>query len=161
MSRAGLTLTLVLAAGVPLARVDADAPPSQSEIEEALTCQCGCGLTVHSCNHLQCPSGEPIKDEIRSRIAAGETRDTILAAFASKYGEKVLSSPTMQGFNWLAWITPFAALLLAGTVLVVVVRSRLHRTVLAAPGGGTLAGTDDPAIRARLDRELADLDRES
>ena len=24
-----------------------------SEIEESLTCQCGCGLTVHSCNHLQ------------------------------------------------------------------------------------------------------------
>src|SRR6185436_12806758 len=37
---------------------------TQQEIEESLTCQCGCGLTVHSCNHLQCPSGEPIKKEI-------------------------------------------------------------------------------------------------
>ena len=26
----------------------------------------------------------------------------------AKYGEKVLSSPTFQGFNWLAWMTPFA-----------------------------------------------------
>jgi cytochrome c-type biogenesis protein CcmH len=133
--------------------------PTQQEVEEALTCQCGCGLTVHSCNHLQCPSGEPMKAEIRRRLGLGESRDTILAAFAAKYGEKVLSSPTMQGFNWLAWITPFAALLIAGTVLVVVVRSRVRHAALAAPAAP--AGGSPPvdsAARARLDRALSELD---
>src|SRR5512143_3683933 len=118
----GLTLLLLLLSG---GTGFGDAGLSFQDLEEALTCQCGCGLTVHSCNHLQCPSGEPMKDEIRRRLGLGESRDTILAAFAAKYGEKVLSSPTMQGFNRLAWITPFAALLVAGTILVVVVRSRV------------------------------------
>jgi cytochrome c-type biogenesis protein CcmH/NrfF len=135
-------------------------PATQSEIEEALTCQCGCGLTVHSCNHLQCPSGEPMKAEIRRRLDAAESRETILAAFAAKYGEKVLSSPTMQGFNWLAWITPFAALLGAGVVLVVVVRSRVRSAAATAPAAAP-AGSADPAARARLERALSELDRDA
>ena len=155
MTRLALALTLALSLA-PLAV--AQQAPTQQEVEEALTCQCGCGLTVHSCNHLQCPSGEPMKEDIRRRIGLGESRDTILAAFAAKYGEKVLSSPTMQGFNWLAWITPFAAILVAGTILVVVVRSR-------GGGGGMppVGGTPpvDPGARARLDRALSELDSDA
>ena len=45
--------------------------PTQQEVEESLTCQCGCGLTVHSCNHLNCPSGEPMKAEIADRLGRG------------------------------------------------------------------------------------------
>lgn len=136
----------------------ADAP-SQQELEEALTCQCGCGLTVHSCNHLQCPSAEPMKDEIRGRIAAGESADTILAAFAAKYGEKVLSAPTMRGFNWFAWITPFAAVFLAGAFLVVLVRRRVGQAQALEPPVPPGGGMSDE-LRARLARELEEIDRE-
>jgi cytochrome c-type biogenesis protein CcmH len=154
-----LVLGSMLAVAPLAARVTAAEVATQSEIEEALTCQCGCGLTVHSCNHLQCPSGEPIKDEIRRRLGLGESRETILSAFAAKYGEKVLSSPTMQGFNWFAWITPFAAFLSAAAVLVVVVQSRLRRVAVAAPATPPAAPTD-PGVRARLDRALSELDRD-
>jgi cytochrome c-type biogenesis protein CcmH/NrfF len=111
VTRGAVALALALVAAPPVWHVAAQQAPTQQEIEEALTCQCGCGLTVHSCNHLQCPSGEPMKAEIRRRLALGESRETILAAFATKYGEKVLSAPTMKGFNRLAWVTPFAVLL--------------------------------------------------
>lgn len=154
-----------LVAGVALAALLLGAPagaetPTQQEVEESLTCQCGCGLTVHSCNHLQCPSGEPMKEEIRKRIGLGESKETILAAFAAKYGEKVLSAPTMRGFNWLAWITPFAAVLVAGAVLVVVVRRRVGETGRALPEP-TAPDPGEAALRERLRRELDDLDRES
>jgi len=160
VTRLALVLGAMLVAAPLAARVAAQEVATQSEIEEALTCQCGCGLTVHACNHLQCPSGEPIKDEIRRRLGLGESRETILAAFAAKYGEKVLSSPTMQGFNWFAWITPFAAFLSAAAVLVVVVQSRLRRVAAAAPAA-TAAASTDAGLRARLDRELSDLDRDA
>lgn len=133
--------------------------PTQQEIEEALTCQCGCGLTVHSCNHLNCPSGEPMKREIADRLARGESKDTVLAAFTARYGEKVLSSPTFRGFNWLAWVTPFGAVLAAAGVLIVVIRRRVRTTTItSAPVAA--GGTGDPALRARLARELDDLDRD-
>jgi cytochrome c-type biogenesis protein CcmH/NrfF len=111
-----LLLGMALVAGTA-AVAAADLPPTQKEVESSLTCQCGCGLTVHSCNHLQCGSAEPMKKEIAERLRQGESKETILAAFTTKYGEKVLAAPTFHGFNWLAWITPFAAVLLAATVL--------------------------------------------
>ena len=129
---------------------------TQQEVEEALTCQCGCGLTVHACNHLQCPSGEPIKKEITERLARGEDQEAILAAFRARYGEKVLSSPTFRGFNWLAWITPFAAVLAGALGLVLAIRRRGGVSV-AAPA--TVPA--DPEMRARLARELDELDGET
>ncbi len=153
---------LVLAAALLLAAgAGAVHAATQQEVEEALTCQCGCGLTVHACNHLQCPSGEPFKKEIGERLRAGEDKDTILAAFRTRYGEKVLSAPTFHGFNWFAWATPFVALAF-GTVGVVFAARRWRA------GGGRQPeaarppeASGDPALRDRLARELADFDRET
>lgn len=123
---------------------------TQSEIEESLTCQCGCGLTVHSCNHVQCPSGIPLKEEIATQLAAGKTREDVLTYFSTKYGEKILSAPTTTGFNLVAWVTPFAAVLVAGAVIVVV--SRRWRRPPSPPSAPP--PPVDGARRARLDAEL-------
>ena len=133
------------------------ATTTQQEVEESLTCQCGCGLTVHSCNHLQCPSGEPIKKEISERLARGEDKDTIVGAFRARYGEKVLSSPTFSGFNWLAWVTPFAAVLGGGVGVTVVIRRWLRKPPPPPP----TASTGDDELRRRLKRELDDMDRDA
>lgn len=148
-----LAIALALGLSAPVS-----AQPTQREVEESLTCQCGCGLTVHSCNHIQCGSGEPIKKEIAERLARGESKEQILDAFTQKFGEKVLSSPTLAGFNWFAWVTPFAALLLAATILTVVIRKRTAE-VSAPAQPPPPAGTD--ALRARLARELDDMERDS
>jgi cytochrome c-type biogenesis protein CcmH len=153
--RAALLAAVLLGAAATAHAVAA----TQQDVEESLTCQCGCGLTVHSCNHIQCGSGEPMKKEIAERLARGETKDEILGAFTKRYGEKVLSSPTFQGFNWLAWVTPFAALLVAGSVLTVVIRRRAATQVATSAPVAPPAATD--ALRARLARELDDLDRET
>ena len=102
---------------VTVARTLADAPPSFQDLEESLTCQCGCGLTVHACDHLQCPSAIPLREEIRAQIQLGKSKKAILTYFTDKYGEKILSSPTVTGFNLVAWILPFAVVA-AGTVFV-------------------------------------------
>jgi cytochrome c-type biogenesis protein CcmH len=91
--------------------------PSFEELEESLTCQCGCGLTVHSCNHLQCDSAMPLRAEIRAQMDTGKDKNGILAYFSDKYGEKILSAPTTSGFNVLAWVTPFILLLIGGAVV--------------------------------------------
>jgi cytochrome c-type biogenesis protein CcmH len=91
--------------------------PTTQEVEEALTCQCGCGLTVHSCNHLQCGFAIPAKQEVSQLVSEGKKRDEILASFVARYGEKVLSAPTTSGFNLAAWITPFLAVLVGGVLV--------------------------------------------
>src|SRR4051812_26956947 len=84
--------------------------PTTQEVEESLSCQCGCGLTVHSCNHLQCGFAVPAKQTIAEQVSQGKGKEEIVAAFVVRYGEKVLSAPTTSGFNLAAWITPFLAI---------------------------------------------------
>ena len=156
MRAASLVLGLVLLT-VPAVPGAAVRQATQQEVEESLTCQCGCGLTVHACNHLQCGSGEPIKKEVAERLAAGEDKETILAAFRARYGEKVLSSPTFHGFNWLAWVTPFAAVLAGGLGISLVIR-RWVRSPGVSPVSRPPVG--DAELRRRLAQELAALDQE-
>src|SRR5438552_19032777 len=117
-----LRLEWVLLALLALAFTAAAASVTTKEIEEALTCQCGCGLTVHSCNHLQCGSGIPLKQEVRTLVSQGLARDEILLHFRDTYGEKILSTPVPEGFNLSALIVPFAVIGVGAAVLVVSVR---------------------------------------
>jgi cytochrome c-type biogenesis protein CcmH len=129
---------------------------SFQEIEESLTCQCGCGLTVHSCNHLQCPSALPLRAEIREQMALGKSKQEILAHFGTKYGEKILSAPTVEGFNVLAWVTPFLLVAIGGAVVVITVKrwvKRQARTVAPQKPVPVASPYDDV-----LEKELKDFD---
>ncbi|HXQ22331.1 MAG TPA: cytochrome c-type biogenesis protein CcmH [Candidatus Acidoferrales bacterium] len=156
-----LLLAVLLSVGVlvptvfiPLAR--GAVTVSFQDLEESLTCQCGCGLTVHGCNHLQCGSALPLRQEIRDQMALGKSKEQILAYFKDKYGEKILSAPTTSGFNLVAWITPFALVALGGVFVAVTLMRWSGR-------GGPATGTPTPAHVASpydkvLEKELKDFD---
>ncbi|HZR84908.1 MAG TPA: cytochrome c-type biogenesis protein CcmH [Candidatus Binatia bacterium] len=159
---AALAMAVALLVGRPHAARAAD-DATQTQIETDLTCQCGCGLTVHACNHLNCSSGIPLKEEIAQQIASGRSRSDILSYFQTKYGEKILSSPTATGFNLAAWTVPFAAIAVGG-VIVALALARWRRTTPGAAAESTAAGpapVTDPALRARLDSALEDFERRS
>ena len=152
MRRAALALVLSLAwAGVP-SNAGAAAVTTK-EIEEALTCQCGCGLTVHSCNHLQCGSGIPLKQEVLTLVSQGLGRDEILLRFRDKYGEKILSAPTVEGFNLTAWIVPFV-MLAAGAAVVATTLVRWRATRETSPSEAVPRPLSE-LDRRRLQAELA------
>lgn len=150
-ARTAMWLTLLATIGLASARVVAASSVTTEEIEEALTCQCGCGLTVHSCNHLQCGSGIPLKQEVRTMVSEGLSRDVILLRFRDRYGEKILSSPTPEGFNLIAWILPFAALAAGAVVLARTVRRWTSDGAGSPPVSPLLSERD----RERLEAELA------
>ncbi len=130
---------------------------SFQDIEESLTCQCGCGLTVHGCNHLQCGSAIPLREEIREQMQQGKDKTAILAYFSAKYGEKILSAPTTKGFNLMAWVLPFVMIAVGGIFVGVVVmrwtaRGRAHPT--PAPPPPTVASEYEKT----LERELKDFE---
>ena len=130
-------------------------PGTMQEVCEGLTCQCGCGLTVANCNHPNCPFAVPLRTEIDGMIKAGMSRTAIIAHFRQKYGEKILSAPTTEGFNILAWIMPFAALL-AGAVLILVAVGRWRPATPAPPTSPpeSRGGELDPRLKKLLEREL-------
>ena len=138
----------------------AEPAPSFQALEESLTCQCGCGLTVHSCNHLQCPSALPLRQEIREQMALGKTQSEILTHFEQTYGEKILSAPTTRGFNLVAWSAPFVTLLIGAAVVVVTLRRwrRGGGPPSAPPGGPPVAAAPRGDLERQLDRELRDFE---
>jgi len=144
--------------GVSFVRCAPDDISTQTAVEERLTCQCGCGLTVHTCNHLQCSFAIPVKNDIAASLAAGQSAEEILARYVEEYGEKILSAPKPEGFNLVAWIGPYVAVVLGGIAIFLAAR-RWRRiatgeSVAAAPR----AIIPSEADRARLERALKEMD---
>jgi cytochrome c-type biogenesis protein CcmH len=127
---------------------------SLQEVAEALTCQCGCGLTVANCNHPQCEFSVPLRQQIETMISQGTGREQIIGFFRAKYGEKILSAPTSEGFNLLAWIMPFAAVF-AGCFIIIgaIFRWRANQ-VMDERALGNAVTADDPEVRKRLEEEI-------
>ncbi len=55
-------------------------------------------------------------------VAAGKSRDEILNYYVARYGERILATPRAKGFNVLAYVLPWAALLLGGSFLFILLR---------------------------------------
>ena len=155
-----LAVMLVVTLMVPT-RAARAAAPGRQEIAEALTCQCGCGLTVANCNHPNCSFSVPMREHIDTMLSHGMGRTEIIGYFRKQYGEKILSAPTAQGFNLLAWTMPFVALIVGGG-LVVLMMGRWRGGPPSSPqspqspddpNSGN-SGNSDPALRERLEREL-------
>ncbi|MBI3813875.1 MAG: cytochrome c-type biogenesis protein CcmH [Nitrospinae bacterium] len=102
---------------VPAVALDERYKPLYDELSDKFMCLCGCGSTVKTCPHEQCGFAIPFKKELSERVQKGETKEQIIKYFIDKHGEKILSSPTKKGFNLMAWITPFAAIIIAGFLI--------------------------------------------
>jgi len=92
---------------------------------------------------------------LREYISQGKSHDAVLAAFVTDMGSEMLMSPPDTGFNRLAWLLPYA-FGAAGLATIVLTARRWSRPSTAAAGGADV--TLDPALDARLDDELRDLD---
>lgn len=146
-----LLLTLIVL--VPATTIHA----GQREVEERLACQCGCGLTVHTCNHLQCSFAVPVREDIHKSLAAGQSEDEIIARYVAEYGEKVLSAPTREGFNLLAWWGPYGALVAGGLGLWYAIR-RLNRRHANEPVDVAPLSDISQSERDEINRELERLE---
>ena len=96
-----------------------------------------------------------MRAQIRAALARGESEEEILQAYVVQYGERVLAKPTKQGFNLLAWILPFVALVIGSWVL----WRFLHRHVEPAPAAVVMTTNRNDPYAQRLERELKEFDR--
>jgi cytochrome c-type biogenesis protein CcmH len=129
---------------------------TNADVSQSLTCQCGCGLTVANCNMPTCSFSVPLRAEIDRMIGRGMGKAQIIAFYRNEYGEKVLSAPTTEGFNILAWTMPFIALFVGGG-LIVLAFGRWRSASPLIPAGDGPAGAAvsfDPELKRRLEKEL-------
>ncbi len=125
-----------------------------SDIADQLICQCGCTLVLNNCTHSECMSRDAMTTFIEQELARGQSEQEIVQTFVAQYGEQVLSSPPKQGFNLVAWILPFAAILGGGGV----VYAALKKWVWQGKQSSTVTTAEvdegDEEYRQRLEQEL-------
>ena len=97
---------------------------ARDDLEHKIKCQCGCVLDVFTCRttDFSCSVSPAMHHDVQDLVAGGYNAAEILGAFQGVYGERVLMAPLKQGFNWLGYIMPFAALIGAGGAVAVLIR---------------------------------------
>lgn len=75
------------------------------DIQESLICPACLDdrMTVASCNDS---TAEQTRQDIQRKLAAGQTKEQIIAGYVAQYGEIILAVPTKSGFNLMAWVIP-------------------------------------------------------
>jgi cytochrome c-type biogenesis protein CcmH len=151
---ATVCLVLLMAPAIGLSQKDIS--KDYKEACEQLVCQCGCSEQLSVCAMQNCSSATPMRAEIRERLQKGESVQVIVQSFVDRIGKKVLSAPTMQGFDITAWIMPFLILCLGlGVVAWIVVKMARPAPVPAAS-----AAASSP-VDPRVENELRDFEEES
>jgi cytochrome c-type biogenesis protein CcmH/NrfF len=119
-----------------------------------MMCMCGCNQILLECNHVGCTYSSRMREELAAAVDSGKDDNSVLQVFIAKYGSTVLAAPTKTGFDRIAWIMPYLALILGlGGVFVAV-----HHWHQRRPEAGRVndASTGDPELerfRAQARRE--------
>ena len=124
--------------------------PTQAELEGELVCPT-CHTTLDQSNAAVALR---MKQFVRTRIAAGDTKSEIKAKLVDQFGPTVLAVPPRQGFDWLAWLLPLGGLAV-GAVVVGGLTWRWSRGRGDEPPPPDELEPVDPELERRLDAELA------
>jgi cytochrome c-type biogenesis protein CcmH len=108
----------------------------------------------------QSPVVDEIKANIRRLLAQNKTRQQILDAYVSEYGDRILAEPPARGFSAALYVLPWVFLAGSiGLVVTVVRRLRAPAARAMAPAAAPRAlPPENEAEADRLDEELRNLD---
>lgn len=140
---------LLLGAGDESARVN--------DLGHRLMCACGCNQILLECNHVGCSYSDRMRAELMGSVDRGDNDDLTLQSFVQKYGPTVLAAPTKVGFDRVAWIMPYAALIFGIGMVSFIVRAwRSRPLLLPADAPVPVHGSELEHFReqARKDTEL-------
>lgn len=161
MMRVWLALCLVIALypHPPAQAASPGAKTTFSEVAGALMSPVCPGKLLHDCPSSE---GAQLRELVRRKIFAGESKEQIVRYFVEVYGRDVLPKPPAEGFYLTAWLLPFGGVLAGFGVVFVLVRSWTKRPDDDGHSEETGevpqdAASDDP-LENRLQRELGDFE---
>jgi cytochrome c-type biogenesis protein CcmH len=148
-----LQLTLVLVAIFTLLGAGDDSARFK-DLGHRLMCVCGCSQILLECNHVGCTYSDRMRGELMNALDNGDNDDLTLQSFVQKYGTTVLAAPTKAGFNKIAWIMPYLALVVGFAITILLVRKWRSRPLPAMAGAvRPVTGTQLDQFREQARRE--------
>jgi cytochrome c-type biogenesis protein CcmH len=151
-----LVATLLAALGA------GDASRRFSDLGHRLMCVCGCHQILLECNHVGCQYSSRMRDELTAAVDRENNDDLALQWFVQSYGATVIAAPTGIGFNRVAWIMPYLALVLGLSTVVLIVRSWRSRPLVPPPGSvKPVAGAELDHFREQARRDTEESKRDT
>ena len=132
-----------------------------SDISRQLICQCGCNMVLLNCSHVECGSREAMTALINDRLDQGQSEVQIIQFFVAQYGEQVLAAPPKRGFNLMAWVLPFIAILFGGGAIYVALKKWVRRGTYSQSYAMTEADERDAKFQRQLEEELKEFTERS
>lgn len=148
-----MLLPLLLAATVSTPALPPELERQARELEATFIAPCCWSqqVSVH-----QSPAADEVRQDIRRRLARGETREQIIDDYVVQFGERILVVPPARGYKLALHLLPPFLLVASGAGIVVLVRRMTaHRT---AASQATAQPVLEAGYDSRLDEELRDLD---
>ncbi|MGA7158658.1 MAG: cytochrome c-type biogenesis protein CcmH [Acidobacteriaceae bacterium] len=147
-------LQVVLIVFVAFTMLGATSPSARfTRLGHDLMCTCGCSEILLECNHVGCPNSTGEIADLHAQIDSGASDAAIFKFFSAKYGPTVLAEPVRGGFDIVAWIGPFAFLLIGILLILFVVRIWKARHARMAPALPDLPTQEAEALRLRIRNE--------
>ena len=151
-----LAVTAVaLALGQPVSGVDLEREALAIDAMLIAPCCFSQQVSLH-----QSEAAAEVRRDVRTRLAAGQTRQQILDAYVEQYGKRILAEPPAAGFDMALYVVPIVLFLASAGLVVVIARrfaSRAPETISASANSTPITAMS-PEENARLDDELRDLD---
>lgn len=136
------------------------------EVGMKLKCLCkGCDMSAGICSHPggafsgPCETAKGILHEIDGQLAQGKNEAQIIQYFVKEYGSIVYIEPPKSGFGLVAWVTPFAFLVLGAGLIALVLRKWLvrgHSVSPASISGPNISNESLRAARAKIAMDTRD-----
>ena len=86
-------------------------------------------------------------------VAEGKSRDEILNHYVAQYGERILAAPRAKGFNILAYVLPWAALIFGVWILIVLMKKLRSPVPSRSP-----ADPLDARYASRIEKEMKEFE---
>ncbi len=157
LSRLGVILFLFLLFASPV-RADS---PTVNDVAKELICLSGCNMVLSECT---CCGEMGLYQEmmalIKQQINDGYSKDEIIQSFVARYGEQVLVEPPKQGFNLVAWILPFAAILGGGGIIYIAIKKWVMKGRQSQTRATVEPEEGDEEYQRRLEKELEEFTEE-
>ena len=117
------------------------------DIEKSLMATCCWSGTVYDHGNKE------MEVQIASMVSRGKSKPEVLSYFTEKYGERVLSTPVVEGFNIFAWLAPvFISLIGLGIIITYMKIGKTEISAIKNSSNKKIKYNDD------IERELKKLD---
>ena len=133
--------------------VDPKSDPRVVEITSKLGCNCG------TCPHepvdkCTCSYATRLRAEAAAGVYQGKSKEEIVAAMVTKFGETILPRPPFSGLNLVAYLGPFVVIAAVAVWLGFLMRTWKQRAAAkTAQAKPSAPAADDPYLAA-VDAEL-------